>query len=122
MIQVKGCVLGKEFPFSEYKITDTEVYTKEGVLSQRTDCVDIRKIKDVAVEATFLDRLVGQSTVILYVKGDATDDVVYLRNIKKADEVIAFIKSKMEVEFEKRRSRSRFVQYDDGEGAASDEW
>lgn len=121
MMLLKGCILGKEFPFAEYKITETEIFAKEGVFSQRTDCVDIRKIKDVAVEATFLDRLVGQSTVILYVKGDATDDVVYLRNIKKADEVVAFIKSKMEVEFEKRRSRSRFVQYDNEE-AVSDEW
>ena len=122
MMLLKGCILGKEFPFSEYKITETEIFAKEGVFSQRTDCVDIRKIKDVAVEATFLDRLVGQSTIVLYVKGDVTDsDVVYLRNVKNADAAVEYIKSKMEVEFEKRRSRSRFVQYDNEE-AVSDEW
>ena len=93
---------GLPFTFTKYHITSELITTDSGLLNSKEDDCYIYKVKDVKLEKSFMEKIVGIGTVICYT-GDTTDPILELKHIKHAKEVKNFILKASEIERSKRR-------------------
>ena len=83
-------LFGLPWTFTRYEIRDNDFTTIKGFLNiTKNDCY-MYKISDVEITRSFLQRLSGLSTIILYTS-DVTDRTIIMKNIRHGKEIKDFI-------------------------------
>lgn len=92
---------------TSYRLTAGELLVTTGVLSQKTDSLELYRIKDYQITSPLLYRIFGLSNLIL-VTSDRTDSIVFLKGISQTEEV----KSKIRELVETLRGEKRVREVD----------
>ena len=91
--------------FQKYELTDQRLMLHSGVLSKRTDEVELYRVKDTRFDQPFLLRLVGLGNVVLYTT-DTTTPTVTIHAVKGAKELREKVRSLVESRRDNKRVRS----------------
>jgi membrane protein YdbS with pleckstrin-like domain len=96
-----GCVLtAAVYKFAyiaslRYRLNERSLESESGVLSRRLDNVDLFRVKDIKLEQTVLERVVGVGTITLYT-ADRTDPILRLQAVQNPRETYDGLKSLIE--------------------------
>ncbi len=83
-------LFGLPWTFTKYEIRDNDFTIIKGFFTvSENDCY-MYKISDVEITRSFMQRLAGLSTIILYTS-DVTDRTIVMKNIKHGKEIKDFI-------------------------------
>lgn len=96
--------LGLPFTFTKYTIKDDLITIDRGFLNKTEDDCYMYKVKDVKLNNSLLERMVGLGTIICYTGADNTDPQLEIQHIKNAKAVKDFILQQSEAERIKRRT------------------
>ena len=88
--------------FVEYEITSERVKTIKGILSKRTDELELYRVKDTALIEPFVYRMFGVGNILI-ITGDDTTPQLELKAIKNAKE----IREQLRASVEECRNRKR---------------
>lgn len=97
-----------------YRITNERIVVESGVLSKRTEQVDLYRITDYVVERPIGQRLLGTGNLLLEAM-DRTTPHLHITGIK-TDVMALYEQLRVATEHEKRRRGVRVVDYDDAAG------
>jgi len=97
-----------------YRITNERVVVESGVLSKRTEQVDLYRITDYVVERPFGQRLLGTGNLVLEAM-DRTTPHLRIDGIK-TDVMALYERLRQATEAEKRRRGVRVVDFDEDPG------
>lgn len=101
------CWLLLKTGMTSYRLTAGELLVTTGVLSQKTDSLELYRIKDYQITSPFLYRIFGLSNLVL-VTSDKTDSILLLKGISQAEAV----KSKIRELVETLRVEKRVLEVD----------
>ena len=82
--------LGLPWTFTVYEIRENDFTIIRGFFTVRENDCYMYKISDVEITRTFMQRLVGLSTITLYTS-DVTDRTIVMKNIKHGREIKDFL-------------------------------
>lgn len=88
----------------QYRLTTQRLVTRTGILTRRTDEIELYRVKDFTFVEPFLPRLLGLGTLDI-VTSDQTSPHVVLRNIRGADKVKEQLRQQVESLRDKKRVR-----------------
>jgi uncharacterized membrane protein YdbT with pleckstrin-like domain len=94
-----------------YRITTERIVVELGVLSKRTEQIDLYRITDYVVERPFSQRLLGTGNIVLEAM-DRTTPRIVVRGIR-TDVMALYEKLRTSTEREKRRRGVRVVDFDE---------
>ncbi len=94
-----------------YRITTERIVVESGVLSKRTEQIDLYRITDYVVERPFGQRLLGTGNIVLQAM-DRTTPTLDIVGIK-TDVMALYERLRSATEAEKRRRGVRVVDFDD---------
>ncbi|WP_051226980.1 PH domain-containing protein [Butyrivibrio sp. MC2013] len=84
------------WPFRHFEIYENDIVEISGLLSiEENDCY-MYKVADVKLTRTFLQRIMGLSTIICYLASDASGDKLIMKNIKHGKDIKDYILSQSE--------------------------
>ncbi len=66
-----------------YRITQRLIEREQGVFRRQTDSLDLARVKDVQLQQSFLERMLGLGTIVLF-STDTTDPVLTLSALPQA--------------------------------------
>jgi uncharacterized membrane protein YdbT with pleckstrin-like domain len=90
------------------EITDQRLVEEKGVLSKKTDELELFRVKDIRLDQPFLLRLVGRLSNIILVTSDKTNSIVRIPAIKDGKD----IREKLRVAIDERRDKKRVRETD----------
>jgi uncharacterized membrane protein YdbT with pleckstrin-like domain len=90
-----------------YTLTTERFRVQQGILSKRTDDLELYRVKDLTLLEPFSQRLVGAGTVVMNTS-DQTTPRVTLPAIKEPQRVLDLIRANVE----KQRDRKRVTEVD----------
>ncbi|AOZ97131.1 PH domain-containing protein [Butyrivibrio hungatei] len=96
---------GLPWTFTTYEIRENDFTIIKGFLTVRENDCYMYKISDVEITRTFMQRLVGLSTITLYTS-DVTDRTIVMKNIKHGREIKDFLLQASEAARIRRRTVS----------------
>ena len=99
-----------------YRITTERIVVESGVLSKRTEQIDLYRITDYVVERPIGQRMMGTGNLLLEAM-DRTTPHLQVTGIK-TDVMALYEQLRVATEAEKRRRGVRVVDYDDDGGHA----
>ena len=82
--------LGLPWTFTKYEIRDNVMTIIKGFFTIRENDCYMYKISDVEITRSFMQRIVGLSTIICYTS-DVTDRTIVMKNIKHGREIKDFL-------------------------------
>lgn len=91
----------------KYEITSQRIIEHKGVLSKKTEELELYRVKDISYEEPFWFRLVGLSKITLYTT-DKNDDSLIIRGIKNGKD----LKEALRTAIEERRDKKRVREID----------
>lgn len=98
-------LFGLPFTFTKYEIRENDFTIVKGLFNiTENDCY-MYKISDIEIKSSFLQRMAGLSTIILYTS-DVTDRTIVMKNIKHGKEIKDFILQASEAARIRRRTVS----------------
>ncbi len=83
-------LFGLPWTFTQYEIRDNDFTIIKGFFTVRENDCYMYKISDVEITRSFLQRLAGLSTIVLYTS-DVTDRTIVMKNIKHGKEIKDFL-------------------------------
>jgi hypothetical protein len=83
-------LFGLPWTFTKYEIRDNDFTIIKGFFTVRENDCYMYKISDVEITRSFLQRMAGLSTIVLYTS-DVTDRTIVMKNIKHGKEIKDFI-------------------------------
>jgi hypothetical protein len=83
-------LFGLPWTFTKYEIRDNDFTIIKGFFTVRENDCYMYKISDVEITRSFLQRLAGLSTIVLYTS-DVTDRTIVMKNIKHGKEIKDFL-------------------------------
>ncbi len=83
-------LFGLPWTFTKYEIRDNDFPIIKGFFTVREHDCYMYKISDVEITRSFLQRMAGLSTIVLYTS-DVTDRTIVMKNIKHGKEIKDFI-------------------------------
>jgi uncharacterized membrane protein YdbT with pleckstrin-like domain len=89
------------------KITDQRLIEEKGVLSKKTDELELFRVKDIRLEQPFFLRLVGLSNIIL-ATSDKTHSIVKIPAIKDGKS----LRERLRVAVDERRDKKKVRETD----------
>lgn len=89
-----------------YKITSQRLIITTGLVGKKTEEIELVRIKDVALEKTVMDRVMGVGTIIVY-SSDPTKPEVRLEDVKEAETVKDLLRGAVRAEKERYGTRYR---------------
>ncbi|MBQ7679465.1 MAG: PH domain-containing protein [Butyrivibrio sp.] len=95
--------LGLPWPFRRYEFYDNDLVVISGFLNVNENDCYMYRISDVELKRSFLQRLVGLSTVTCYTS-DVTDRTIVLKNIRHGRDIKDFVMQAAEASRMRRRS------------------
>ncbi len=98
-------LFGLPWTFTKYEIRENDFTIIKGFFTVRENDCYMYKISDVEITRSFMQRLAGLSTIIMYTS-DVTDRTIIMKNIKHGKEIKDFILSASEAARIKRRTVS----------------
>jgi len=93
-----------EVRFFTYELTTERLRQTHGVLSKRTDELELYRVKDIALEQPFFLRMFGLANVLLETS-DKTTPRVTIHGIRDAQELANTIRQHVEVQRHKKGVR-----------------
>lgn len=104
---------GLPISFTNYRLTESRLFKKSGVLVRSEDQVMLYHIRDLEVRVSLGQRIFGVGS-ILVIGSDATSPTLIIENVKKPYEVRDLLYEYSEADKQKRRmARTEFM---DGNG------
>ncbi len=98
-------LFGLPWTFTKYEIRENDFTIVKGFFTVRENDCYMYKISDVEITRSFMQRLAGLSTIILYTS-DVTDRTIVMKNIKHGKEIKDFILQASEAARIRRRTVS----------------
>ncbi len=92
----------------QIEITDQRIIVQKGMLSRKTDELELFRVKDIRLEEPFMLRLFGLSNIIL-VTSDRTDKIEIIPAIKDGKQLREQIRNAVD----KRRDVKKVREFDD---------
>lgn len=109
--------LGLPLSFTNYRLDDSRLFRKSGVLVRKEDQIMLYHIRDLEVTVSLWQRIFGVGTVIV-VGADTTTPKLEIVNVKEPEKVRDLIyKYSEEDKLSRRMSRTEFI---DGDGFDAD--
>lgn len=78
-----------------YRVTDSRIDTREGLLSVRDGTLWLWKVDDVQLNRSILDRMLGVGTITVY-SSDATHPRMQLRSLPEPQKVFSELKTRVD--------------------------
>ena len=94
---------GIPWPFTKYELYDNDFVIIKGFFSIKENDCYMYRITDVELTRTFLQRIFGLSTILLYTS-DVTDQRIEMKNVKRGREIKDFILQASEINRIRRRT------------------
>ncbi len=98
-------LFGLPWTFTKYEIRDNDFTIIKGFFTVRENDCYMYKISDVEITRSFMQRLAGLSTIVLYTS-DVTDKTIVMKNIKHGKEIKDFLLQASEAARIRRRTVS----------------
>ena len=98
-------LFGLPWTFTVYEIRENDFTIIKGFFTVRENDCYMYKISDVEITRTFMQRLAGLSTIVLYTS-DVTDRTIVMKNIKHGREIKDFLLQASEAARIRRRTVS----------------
>ena len=98
-------LFGLPWTFTKYEIRDNDFTIIKGFFTVRENDCYMYKISDVEITRSFMQRLAGLSTIVLYTS-DVTDKTIVMKNIKHGKEIKDFLLQASEAARLRRRTVS----------------
>jgi len=89
-----------------YKITSQRLIVTTGLVGKKSEEVELVRIKDIAMEKTVMDRMMGVGTIIVY-SSDPTTPEVRLEDVKEVEKVKDLLRDAVRAEKELYGTRYR---------------
>ncbi len=83
-------LFGLPWTFTKYEIRENDFTIIKGFFTVRENDCYMYKISDVEITRSFMQRLAGLSTIVLYTS-DVTDKTIVMKNIKHGREIKDFL-------------------------------
>lgn len=81
---------------TRYEVTSERVFYSQGVLSRRTDCLELYRVRDIRIEEPFLLRILGLGNVVMDTS-DRTTPVFVFRAIPAPAQLADVLRENVEV-------------------------
>lgn len=98
-------LFGLPWTFTKYEIRENDFTIIKGFFTVRENDCYMYKISDVEITRSFMQRLAGLSTIVLYTS-DVTDKTIVMKNIKHGKEIKDFLLQASEAARLRRRTVS----------------
>jgi len=98
-------LFGLPWTFTRYEIRENDFTIIKGFFTVRENDCYMYKISDVEITRSFMQRLAGLSTIVLYTS-DVTDKTIVMKNIKHGKEIKDFLLQASEAARLRRRTVS----------------
>ena len=98
-------LFGLPWTFTKYEIRENDFTIIKGFFTVRENDCYMYKISDVEITRSFMQRLAGLSTIVLYTS-DVTDKTIIMKNIKHGKEIKDFLLQASEAARLRRRTVS----------------
>ena len=98
-------LFGLPWTFTKYEIRENDFTIIKGFFTVRENDCYMYKISDVEITRSFMQRLSGLSTIVLYTS-DVTDKTIVMKNIKHGKEIKDFLLQASETARLRRRTVS----------------
>lgn len=85
-----------------YMVTNERLRVEYGLLSKRTEDVELFRVQDLSVERSVFDRMLGVGNIVL-MTGDVTGGVLVLWDVPNAESVKDIIRDAARVERQRHR-------------------
>ncbi|WP_172251477.1 PH domain-containing protein [Saccharibacillus deserti] len=89
-----------------YKLTSQRLLITTGLIGKKTEELELVRIKDVALEKTAMDRMMGVGTILIY-SSDPTTPEIRLEDVKDAEKVKDLLRGAIRAEKEHHGTRYR---------------
>ena len=89
-----------------YKITSQRLIITTGLMNKKTEEIELVRIKDISMEKTMMDRMMGVGTITV-VSTDPTTPEVLLEDVKEVEMVKDLLRDAVRVEKERYNTRYR---------------
>ena len=111
---------GLPWTFTKYTCTPEKFIVQSGLLRQREDEIRLYRIKDLTLERTFLQRMLGLGTITCDTGGKSSPRLV-IHNVKDSRRVKDLISNAVEEERVRKRVSSReFMASEDADDMEED--
>lgn len=85
-----------------YRLTSERLKIEYGLLSKRTEDIELFRVQDLSVERTVFDRMFGVGNIVI-VSGDVTGGVLVLWDVADAEHVKDMIRDASRIERQRHR-------------------
>ncbi|NGZ73821.1 PH domain-containing protein [Saccharibacillus alkalitolerans] len=89
-----------------YKITSQRLIVTTGLVGKKTEEIELVRVKDISLEKTVMDRMMGVGTILVH-SSDPTAPEVRLEDVKEAEKVKDLLRAAVREEKERYGTRYR---------------
>lgn len=97
--------IGMPISFTKYKLSKDRLFVEAGLLNLKEEEVLLYRIKDITMERTLFQRILGVGSIKVY-SNDSTSSYLEIKNIKYPKEVKELIHENVEIQKKERMMRA----------------